>query len=121
MDWKTGTRHAAAARLEVRDPSGRDHQVSWTPIETFQMRGIGYGHPDWTHGGWKGELFVEREDFRPADLDRLLIPNLHIQAIAKARHEGGGAASDGIGIVEQLVIGPHAPSGFQGLVDGAGG
>ena len=51
------------------------------------MKGIGYGHPQWTHGGWKGELVVEREDFRPADLDPLDMSNLHIQAIAKAVHD----------------------------------
>jgi hypothetical protein len=85
------------------------------------MKGIGYLNPDWGHGLFKGELVVEREDLRPADLDPLELPNLHIQHIAKARHVGGEAASDGIGIVEQLVFGPHLPSGFTGLNDGAAG
>jgi hypothetical protein len=62
---------------------------------------------------------VEREDFHTAELDPLHMPNLHVQHVAKARHEGGGAASDGIGIVEQLVFGPHEPSGFVSLLDGA--
>lgn len=119
IDWQPGKRHATAARLHAQDPSGRDHLVSWTPIATFHMLGIGYGHPEWGHGHWKGELAVAREDLRIADLDPLLLLNLHIQAISTARHEGGGASSDGIGIVEQLVIGPHAPSGFTSLNDGA--
>ena len=119
IDWRAGTRNASAASLDVTDPAGRDHNVRWTPIETFQMKGIGYGHPAWAHGGWKGELAVEREEFRPRDLDPLEIPNLHIQAICTARHQGGGASSDGVGIVEQLVIGPHGPSGFRQINDGA--
>jgi hypothetical protein len=119
IQWQPGVRHARSARLDVRDPSGREHVVTWQPLDLFMMKGIGYGHPEWTHGGYKGELAIEREDFRPADLDQLLLPHLHIQHIAKARHEGGGVASDGIGIVEQLVIGPHTPSGFTGLNDGA--
>lgn len=119
VQWQSCKRHATGARLDVRDPSGRDHRVTWTPIGTFMMKGIGYGHADWTHGGWKGELAVEREDFRPSELDPLLLPHLHIQAICTARHEGGGATSDGIGLLEQLVIGPHGPSGFVGLLDGA--
>jgi hypothetical protein len=118
--WRAGTRHARSMRIDCKDMNGRDHRVEWTPIDNFMMKGIGYGHPEWTHGGWKGELAVAREDFRPGDLDPLLLPHLHIQAIAKARHDGpDGQGSDGIGIVEQLVIGPHAPSGLVGLNDGA--
>lgn len=118
--WKPGTRHAASVRLEARDAHGRQHTVTWTPITTFAMKGIGYGHPEWGHGGWKGELAVAREDFRPADLDPLLPGHLHIQALARAVHTGpDGLGSEGIGIVEQLVIGPHAPSGFRSILDGA--
>ena len=120
VHWQPGTRHAASATLDATDAHGRAHRVTWEPIATFQMKGIGYGHPSWTHGGWKGELAVEREDFRPDALDTLLLPHLHIQSLAKVRHESADAASDGIGILEQLVIGPHGPSGFVGLNDGAG-
>ena len=119
IEWLHGTRRASAARLDVRDPSGRDHVVTWEPLATFQMKGIGYLNPDWGHGVWKGDLVVEREAFRPDALDPLEFPNLHVQAIAKARHEGGGVSSDGIGILEQLVFGPHTPSGFAGINDGA--
>ncbi len=121
IGWKAGTRHAGSIQLDAVDPSGRDHRVVWSPIAQFQMKGIGYGHPEWTHGGWKGELAVAREDFRPDELDPLLLPHLHVQTLCSARHEGGGATSDGIGIVEQLVIGPHKPSGFSALNDGAEG
>jgi hypothetical protein len=120
VDWQPGKRHATAVRLACKDSAGRDHLVTWTPLAVFHMKGIGYLNPDWGHGGWKGELVVEREDFRPDALDPLLLPNLHIQAIATARHEGpAGLAADGIGLVEQLVFGPHAPSGFVGLNEGA--
>jgi hypothetical protein len=119
VNWATGTRHARAVTLDAKDASGRDHQVKWTPIGTFHMKGVGYFHPDWAHGSWKGELVVEREDFGIAALNPLDLGNLHIQAICTARHEGGGASADGIGIVEQLVLGPHAPSGFTGILDGA--
>jgi hypothetical protein len=121
VEWAVGQRRATTARLELRDPSGRDHLVTWEPIEIFMMKGIGYLNPDWGHGLFKGELVVEREDFRSSELDPLELPNLHIQHIARARHEGGGSSSDGIGIVEQLVLGPHQPSGFAALNDGAPG
>jgi hypothetical protein len=119
MRWQQGARHATNAELTCRDQAGRDHRVEWTPFQTFMMKGIGYGHPQWTHGGWKGELAVEREDFRPADLDPLDMSHLHIQAIARAVHSSEIGGSEGIGIVEQFVIGPHNPSGFAALNDGA--
>jgi hypothetical protein len=117
--WKPGTRRAAGLELRVEDGPGRPHAVRWTPIATFLMRGIGYGHPEWAHGSWKGELVTQREVLDP-EADPMLPHNLHIQSIAKARHEGpDGLAADGIGIVEQLVIGPHAPSGFVDTLDPA--
>jgi hypothetical protein len=117
--WIKGQRRASGLRLAVGDDHGRAHTVTWTVQDTFMMKGIGYGHPEWAHGGYKGELLIAREDFKPADLDPLAPPHLHVQAIATARHEGEGLSSDGIGIVEQLVIGPHAPSGFAAILDGA--
>ena len=40
---------------------------------------------------------------------------IHIQELCRARMDG----REGIGILEQLAIGPHEPSGFEGLFDGA--
>ncbi|MBL8560066.1 MAG: hypothetical protein JNM47_15180 [Hyphomonadaceae bacterium] len=119
VDWKKGQRWAQGATLSAKDASGRDHTVTWTPRATFMMKGIGYGHPDWGHGHWKGESVSAREDFRPDALDPLLPMNLHIQAICTTKHKGAGTGSEGVGILEQLVIGPHAPSGFKSLLDGA--
>lgn len=118
--WSPGTRHAASVTLSGRDGLDRGHSVTWTPMRTFFMKGIGYGHPDWAHGGWKGEQVVEREDIDTGALNVMMPHHLHIQALATARHEGpDGLGSEGIGIVEQLVIGPHAPSGFKDILDPA--
>jgi hypothetical protein len=120
VEWQKGTRTAAGAALSVKDPGGRTHSVTWKPISLFQMKGIGYGHLDWAHGAYKGESAVARETLDPAKRDPLSLPDLHIQAICAVRHEGeGGLSADGVGILEQLVIGPHAPSGFQSILDGA--
>ena len=51
----------------------------------------------------------------PDDLDPLAIENLHIQQLVRCHSEG----RTGIGVLEQLCIGPHAPSGFVALNDGA--
>jgi hypothetical protein len=119
MMWEPGKRFAKSMVLDVKDPSGRDHRVTWTPIANFHMKGIGYLSKEWRHGLYKGKLLVERETFRPAELDPLAATNVHIEAICKATHEGGGASSEGIGTFEQLVIGPHTPSGFTDFLGGA--
>ena len=92
-----------------------------TPLSTFQMKGIGYGHPERKHGSYQGDqLSVLREDYEPEKLAWQQPENLHIQAIARARHEGpNGLSSEGIGAFEQLFMGPHAPSGFKDILDGA--
>ena len=50
-----------------------------------------------------------------ADLDPLEPRHLHVQQVCRARMDG----REGIGVLEQLVIGPHTPSGFHSLIDGA--
>jgi hypothetical protein len=32
--------------------------------------------------------------------------------------QDGDTKTQGIGVLEQLLIGPHFPSGFEGLLDG---
>jgi hypothetical protein len=119
VTWAPGTRTAQSAALDVKDQAGRTHHVTWSPKAVFQMKGIGYTHPEWGHGAYKGPLAVARETIDPTKRDPLSLPDLHIQAICAVRHEGpDNLASDGIGLLEQLVLGPHAPSRLLGLLDG---
>ncbi len=37
---------------------GEPSTIRLEPLFDFQMLGIGYGHPEWAHGVWKGELVV---------------------------------------------------------------
>lgn len=118
VTWQEGTRRAASAVLNVTDAARRDHSVSYEPMGTFQMKGIGYGHPSWGHGAFKGGYAIEREDFVPADMAWNQPDNLHIQEIVKATHTGpDGLISEGIGILEQLCLGPHGPSGWKDVLD----
>ena len=65
-----------------------------------------------------GELAVEREDFKLADVDPRMPHHLHVQALCKVTYEGGNAGhQEGRGVLEQLAIGPHAPSGFKQMLD----
>ncbi|HYD09706.1 MAG TPA: hypothetical protein VEA78_06355, partial [Acidimicrobiales bacterium] len=116
IDWTPGTRRASAATITLSMLDGSSRRVDLEPIVDFQMLGIGYMHPEWSHGSWKGELAVGVERWALADLDPMAFPHLHVQALCRATRDDGAV---GIGILEQLVIGPHAPSGFTELLDGA--
>ncbi len=117
IEYRPGTRRAAFCTISCDNPEGH-RQVTLEPVQTFLMKGIGYGHPTRRHGARQGEtLVIAREDFVPEDEPLDQPENLHIQAISKAvltdetcgRHYG-------IGSFEQLFVGPHEPSGLTDLI-----
>jgi hypothetical protein len=79
------------------------------------MRGLGYGHPDWTHGGWKGALAVEREDIDLAGITAGRADHLHIQSISKVHLTLDGKTETGTGILEQLILGAYEPLGLTSI------
>jgi len=117
IDWKSGTRHAKGAVVRLKDASG-EREITFEPQYEFYMLGLGYGHPKWGHGANQGELAVEREDFKLADVDPRLPHHLHVQALCKVTYKGAdGYQQVGRGVLEQLAIGPHEPSGFKQMLD----
>jgi hypothetical protein len=119
LAWKPGTRHAAS--FEVDFINGGDvHTVKLTPVFNFQMRGIGYGHAERGHGKWHGELSVAGDRWN-LPIDEPLVPgNIHVQTLSSAElFLNGAKVADGTGILETLVVGPHAPTGLEGLLTGA--
>ncbi|HET6794455.1 MAG TPA: hypothetical protein VFH45_08445 [Acidimicrobiales bacterium] len=116
ITWRPGTRWADRAEIDLALPSG-DRTVVLEPILEFQMMGLGYLHPEWGHGVWKGELAVAGERWDLPVAEPLAPQHLHVQALCRATM----GDRTGVGILEQLVIGPHAPSGLTGLLDGAQG
>lgn len=114
IDWRAGTRHAAGAMLDL----GGEGRVEFRPVADFFMLGLGYGHPERGHGVNRGELDVVREDFAAGGLDRRLPQHFHVQALSDVTWTTpDGAERRGRGVLEQLAIGAHAPSGFTGLAD----
>ncbi|MBO9706906.1 MAG: hypothetical protein J7521_01735 [Caulobacter sp.] len=115
VDWRSGTRHATAARLSLPDGG----EVTIAPTAEFFMLGLGYGHPVWGHGLNHGAAVkVEREDLDLASLDRTLPFHLHVQALSTVTWRAAdGTTRVGRGVFEQLALGPHAPSGFAGVLD----
>ncbi len=106
-----GTRHAKSGLLTIPLEQGAA-TVRIEPIATFLMRGIGYGG-DWRHGTLKGELAVAREDLDTVNFDHADPGNLHIQAISRATLSQPGRDDQvGVGVFEQLILGPYRPLGF---------
>ena len=79
------------------------------------MKGIGYTHPTWGHGMWKGELAIHGESWREEDLDLMAYDNQHIQQVVRART----GDQVGVGVLEQLAFGPYHRYGFTDLLDPA--
>ena len=115
IDWKPGTRRAQGAAISLTMIDGTVNRIVLEPLVDFQMLGIGYFHPRFSHGTWLGEEAVLAERWTLADLDPMALQHLHIQALCKATW----GDRVGVGILEQLVIGRHLPSGFTELLDGA--
>ncbi len=87
----------------------------------FYMHGLGYGHPEWAHGRHHGPLRVacDRIDLGAAEADLRAgqIHYLHVQALSHVELDLPQGTIKGAGVVEQLFIGPHAPSSFTSLLD----
>jgi hypothetical protein len=79
------------------------------------MKGLGYGHPTWGQGMWKGELALGHESFDPASLNPLARENLHVQQVVTATD----GTRQGSGVLEQICIGAYTPGGFHDFLDGA--
>ncbi len=110
-----GTRRAGAAKIALVEDSGERHEIDLEPILCFQMKGIGYTHPEWGHGYWKGDLAIAGESWKCADLDPMEVENQHVQQVVRATC----GDKKGVGVLEQLAIGPHARYGFKEFLDPA--
>ena len=115
IDWEPGTRRSRRASLTFTPWNADPMVIELEPLLTFQMLGIGYFHPEWSHGVWKGESASAADEWRLADLDPQAPQHTHVQQLVRATRNG----RPGVGVLEQLAIGDHRPSGLTGLFDGA--
>ena len=115
ISYHQGTRLASHAEIDLINLKGDTRTIKLEPILRFQMKGLGYGHPEWGQGFWKGELATGFESFDPEDIDLLAPEHIHVQQVVRA----SDGQREGIGVLEQIVVGPYAPAGFTGLFDGA--
>lgn len=116
VTYHPGTRLASSAEIDLVRFGGEVRTITLEPVLRFQMKGLGYGHPVWKQGNWHEELALGHESFHPAELDLLEPENIHVQQVVRA----SDGERNGIGVLEQIAIGPYAPAGFTDFFDGAG-
>jgi hypothetical protein len=117
IDWEPGTRRSAMASVILEPFRAETDIIRLEPLLTFQMSGIGYGHPEWGHGMWHDELATTDLRWRLDDVDPQAPTSLHVQQLVTANWGG----RKGVGVLEQLALGNHDPTGLSGLYDGSPG
>lgn len=114
IEWEIGRREMRRASIGFFDPLEGEVNIELEKFFTFRMSGIGYNHPQWAHGTPRGELATGREsmnidEFAPGDPR-----SIHIQTMVRARM----GKRVGVGVLEQVAINEHAPTGLTGMLDG---
>jgi len=117
IEYKKGSRRITKAKFSALKKDGTKVTWSLTPKYHIYMCGLGYMHPEWGHGQFHGEN-QSLYDFYNLSEDPHDPPFLHIQAICDFEMQESKSIKKGIGALEQLLIGPHSPSGFESLLDG---
>jgi hypothetical protein len=115
IEYIPGTRRARRATVTLLDLEGGRTEIDLEAQLCFRMKGIGYSHPEWGHGKWKGELAIGGESWKIEEADDMELPNQHIQQVVRA------TCGDevGVGVLEQISIGPHSRYGFKEFLDPA--
>jgi hypothetical protein len=118
IDWEHGLRRSRRADLTFRRAGAeQDEHITLEPQLTFRMSGVGYSHPTWGHGRWHDELVVAGEAVRTDEIDDTELHHLHVQQVMRATW----GDRVGLGVLEQIVIGPHRARGLSGFSDGFAG
>lgn len=114
IEWEPGRREMKRASLDFLDPVEGEVHIELEKFFTFRMSGIGYNHPEWAHGTAHGELATARESIKLRDFEPTDIRSLHIQSYVRATM----GDRVGVGILEQVLINEHEPTGLTGVLDG---
>ena len=115
IEWMPGRREMQWAALNFLGQDGSPHRIELERFYTFRMRGIGYTNPHWSHGSSHGDLEVGGESIGVDDFDFGDLSSMHIQTLCRARY----GDRVGIGVLEQMALGSHAPTKLEGILDGA--
>lgn len=106
------SRFVTGGELDLID-NGEIITVKLEPLLRFHMYGIGYSHPEWGHGMWKGEEVFTSEHWNLYEMDKQAKHFQHVQQVIRVTH----GDRVGHGVLEQAIIGNHDRYGFTGHAD----
>jgi len=114
VSWKKGTRWSTGATILGEDQQGNFMNIELETLgPKFYCKGIGYQHPEWGHGIWKGEKVFGYECWELDTINPEDYTFFHVHQIARAKL----GDNSGFGTLENLPVGRHDPSGFKDLFD----
>lgn len=93
---------------EPGDPSNSTEIKIGPPLLTAWTCAVGYGHPQWNHGKWHGELATGHERWSVDEID----PTLDRYAIMHQVVNVSLGGQAGFGFVEQCILGPYPRYGL---------
>jgi hypothetical protein len=110
--YRSGSREIEGVTVEVEDPDGKLLTIDATPLRTLYLAaGSGYiPQPDWTLGGWQGELVVQgREYDLSTPAERAKYQPL-FETLSRYQLSTG---ETGYGLLENICVGTYHPHGFH--------
>jgi hypothetical protein len=116
--WRPGSRHADGFDTRFDFPTAA-FRFELQSVLTFYMHGIGYTHPTWGHGMFVGPDERTYDSIVLAEVNESDLANNHVQILSHVKRTdcNTGVEAHGMGILEMLISGPHAPSGFTDYTD----
>jgi len=111
ITYRSGTRHPEHATIHLTTRDRKPLTIEIEPQTDIPLNvGCGYGgDPDWTHGLWKGEQWVEGAVY---DHNDPVVSGRAQFSIADHLARATCDGQEGWGIFEHGNIGRHDPSGF---------
>ncbi len=83
LELEAGTRWVRAATLTALTEEGEQLRLRYRPRAHLEMQGIGYRHPEWTHGLPHGEYRLAREVLDLSAPDPSLLHRWHRQLLCE--------------------------------------
>lgn len=118
LSFRSGSRWVERAEFDLTQDDGEPYTITLEPQLRFQMKALGYTNPEWGHGHYHGELRVGGEEWNLSALDPADPTVQHVHHTVKATMpDGNGGTKEGVGLLEQIIFGPHTQFGFDDLLD----